>query len=94
MVYAWVTVRELMTSLLKFFTAKKDKEEEEAEKIRLEEMSEDEYEALPEEEKMAIDRKRLEEKKRRMKKKETEEQKERELREERLAEERRIEEEK
>ena len=73
---------------------KKEEEEKEAEKIRLDEMSEDEYEALPEEEKSEIDRKRLEEKKKKMRRKETEEQKERELREERLAEERRLEEEK
>lgn len=36
------------------------KEEEEAEKLRLEEMDEDEYDALSDEQKAEIDKKRLE----------------------------------
>lgn len=46
-----------------------EKKNEEAERIRLEEMSEDEYDALPEEEKAEVDRKRLKTKKERMMKK-------------------------
>ena len=62
---------------------------------RLEEMSEDEYNALPEEERQAIDKKRLEKKKQKLKrKKEIKEQQERERREKELLEEKRLEEEK
>jgi len=46
----------------------KDKAEEENDRMRLEEMSEDEYDALPEEEKAAVDTKRLEIKKERIRK--------------------------
>lgn len=45
------------------------KEIEEAERIRLEEMSEDEYDALTDGEKAAVDQKRLKTKKERMMKK-------------------------
>lgn len=48
--------------------ARLDKLKEEEERIRLEEMSEDEYDALDEKQKAEVDRKRLEIKKARRKK--------------------------
>ena len=76
-------------------TVQKKHEKEEAEKKWLEEMSEDEYDALSEQEKIDVDRKRLNQKKEKMKR-EVEEKLERERKErEQLAllEEKRLEEE-
>ena len=50
------------------FAERQDKQKEEEERVRLEEMSEDEYDALGDQEKAAVDRKRLEIKKARLKK--------------------------
>ena len=51
------------------WTERLDKKREEEEKRRLEEMSEDEYDELTEEEKAQVDRKRLKAKKERLLKK-------------------------
>eukprot|EP00794_Sanderia_malayensis_P018879 gene18879-20779_t len=98
--YIFAVTLKLNKERLKYLEEKKKEQaakaaerEKEAERIRLDEMSEGEYEALSEEERAEIDRKRLEVKKQRMKKKETEELREREIREERLQEEKRLEEE-
>lgn len=76
-------------------TVQKKREKEEAEKKWLEEMSEDEYDALSEQEKIDVDRKRLNQKKEKMKR-EVEEKLERERKEKEqlaLLEEKRLEEE-
>lgn len=77
------------------FAAQKKREKEEAEKKWLEDMSEDEYDALSEQEKIDVDRKRLNQKKEKMKR-EVEEKLERERKEKEqqaLLEEKRLEEE-
>ena len=77
------------------FAAQKKREKEEAEKKWLEDMSEDEYDALSEQEKIDVGRKRLNQKKEKMKR-EVEEKLERERKEKEqqaLLEEKRLEEE-
>lgn len=49
-------------------TEKKAREEEDKDRMRLEDMSEDEYDALPDKDKAAVDMKRLEIKKERIRK--------------------------
>lgn len=76
-----------------FISAKLEKQKEEEEKRRLEEMSEDEYDALTEEEKAEVDKKHLEQKKERRKRELERQEREKKEKELQALEEKRLEEE-